>query len=331
MKIKAVIAGVAVALTALVLFTIDATLAAVDNDGSPWIGIFTQQIEPDLKEAFDLGRADGVVIVDVLKDSPADKAGLHRKDIVISIDGRKIDSPGALSEYVAETKPGDTTTITIYRDGKEDPVRVVIGNRPGKKFDIARSDYGNDFRKYFQMQTTPSGYIGTRIIDLNKQLAEYFAVPDGEGVLVTEVEKDSPAEKAGLKAGDVIVAVDGKTVEESQDLVDLIGDKEKGDKVTVAYYRRGVKAELPVEVEARDDTFGDFFIPDLNHGLPGTSFFWSPGHRSDDQGGLLGDEYRKAIDEYRLQRESNQDEMKKLQEEMQKLRRELDDVKSKVD
>ena len=99
----------------------------------------------------------------------------------------------------------------------------------------------------------------------------------------------------------------------------------------MSFARCGTKAEMPVEVEARDDSFGNFFIPDLDHGLPGTSFFWSPGHRSDDQGGLLGDEYRQAIDEYRLQRESNKDEMKKLQEELQKLRQEMDDVKSKVD
>jgi S1-C subfamily serine protease len=331
MKTKAVIAGVAVALTALVLFAVDSAVAAVQKDGSPWIGIFTQQIEPDLKEAFDLGRADGVVIVDVMKDSPAEKAGLHRKDIVISIDGRKVDTPGALSEYVTEAKPGDTTTIIVYRDGKEDPVRVVIGNRPGKKLEIGRSDYGDDLRKYFQVQTAPSGYIGTQIIDLNEQLAEYFAVPAGEGVLVTEVEKDSPAAKAGLKAGDVIVAVDGKTVEESQDLADIIGEKKEGDKVTVAYYRRGTKAELPVEVDARDDAFGSTIMPYFNFDMPGTSHFWIPGHRSDDQGRSLSDEYRKAIDEYRLQRETNKDEMKKLQEEMQKLRQELDDVKSKVD
>lgn len=331
MKSKGLIAVVTTALAALALFAVDSTVAAVDGDGTPWIGIYTQRIEPNLQEAFDLGRADGVVIVDVMKDSPADKAGLHRKDIVISVDGRKIETPEELSTYVAEDKPGDTTTIIVYRDGKEDPVRVVIGNRPGKKFDAARSGYGDNLRKYFQMQTSPSGYIGTQIIDLNDQLAEYFAVPDGGGTLVTEVEKDSPAEKAGLKAGDVIVAVDGKTVAESQDLVDIIGDKEKGDKVTVAYYRRGTKAELPVEIDTRDDAFGSTAMPYFNFNMPGTSHLWIPGNRSDDQSGSSSDEYRRAIEEYRRQQESNQGEMKKLQEELQKLRREMDDVKSKVD
>ncbi len=329
MKLKVLLTSVILALTALAVFAIGSAGAATEKDGTPWIGIFTQKIDPNLKEAFDLDRADGVVVVDVMKDSPAEKAGLHRKDIVISINGKKVDSPDVLSEYVQETHPGDTTVVVVLHNGKEDTYSVVVGNRPGRKFDVARNDYGDNLRKYFQFGSTPSSYIGTQIIDLNKQLADYFQVPDGEGVLVTEVEKDSPAEKAGLKAGDVIVAVDGKTVAETQDLVDLIGDKEKGDKVTVAYYRRGTKAELPVEVEQRDDSYGNMMMPNMNLGLPVIPGFRVPGHGSDDQG-ALSDEYRKAIDQFRQEQNYNKDEMQKLQEELKQLRQEMDDVKTKV-
>lgn len=331
MKSKVLLTSVMLALTALAVFAIGSAGAATEKEGTPWIGIFTQKVDPSLKEAFDLDRADGVVIVDVMKDSPAEKAGLHRKDIVISIDGKQVDSPDVLSKYVQETHSGDTTIIVVLHNGKEDKYPVVIGSRPGKKFDVARKDYGDNLRKYFQFSSTPSTYIGTQIIDLNKQLADYFGIPDGEGVLVTEIEKDSPAEKAGLKAGDVIIAVDGKTVAESQDLVDLIGDKEEGDKVTIAYYRRGTKAELPVEVEERDDTYGNFMVPDLHLGLPVMPGFRTPGHGSDDQRGPLSNEYRKAIEEFRQERDINKDEMKKLQEELKKLRLEMDDVKSKVE
>jgi S1-C subfamily serine protease len=315
----------------LAVFAVGSASAATEKDGTPWIGVFTQKIDPDLKEAFDLDRAEGVVVVDVMKDSPASAAGLHRKDIIISIDGKKVDTPDVLSEYVQQTHPGDTTTVVVLHDGKENTYKVVIGNRPGRKWDAARQDYGDNLRKYFQFGSMSGSYIGTQIIDLNSQLGAYFGVPNGEGVLVTEIEKDSPAEKAGLKAGDVIVAVDGKTVAESQDLVDLIGDKEKGDKVTISYYRRGAKAELPVEVEERDNTYGG--MPGMSMGLPvmpNLPNLWSPGNRSDDQGGSLSDEYRKEIEEFRQENNQYKDQMQKLQEELKQLRQEMDDVKTKV-
>jgi len=331
MKVRVFPLGVMLALTALAVFAIGSAGAATEKDGTPWIGIFTQKIDPNLKEAFDLDRAEGVVVVDVMKDSPAEKAGLQRKDIVISINGKKVDSPEVLSEYVQETHPGDTATIVVLLNGKEDTYPVVVGNRPGRRSDVARQNYGDNLRKYFQFGSTPNSYIGTQIIDLNKQLADYFQVPDGEGVLVTEVEKDSPAEKAGLKAGDVIVAVDGQTVAETQDLVDQIGDKEKGDKVTIAYYRRGAKAELPVEVEERENTYGG--MPSMNWNaptMPGMPGLLAPGHGSDDQGGTMSDEYRKEIEEFRQQQNQNRDEMQQLQEELKQLRQEMDDVKTKV-
>ncbi|MDD4050506.1 MAG: PDZ domain-containing protein [candidate division Zixibacteria bacterium] len=330
MKARIFPLSVMLALTALAVFAIGSAGAATEKDGTPWIGVFTQKIDPNLKEAFDLDRADGVVVVDIMKDSPAEKAGLHRKDIVISVNGKKVDSPDVLSEYVQETHPGDTTIIVVLHNGKEDKYPVIIGNRPGRKFDAARNNYGDNLRKYFQFGSTPSSYIGTQIIDLNAQLADYFGVPNGEGVLVTEVEKDSPAEKAGLKAGDVIVAVDGKAVAETQDLVDLIGDKEKGDKVTVAYYRRGARAELPVKVDERDESYGNMMMPNLNLGLPVMPGFRTWGHGSDDQGGALSDEYRKAIGQFRQERKSDKDEMEKLQQELKQLRQEMDDVKTKV-
>ena len=105
-------------------------------------------------------------------------------------------------------------------------------------------------------------WLGVHLLDLNEQLGDYFGVEDGDGVLVTEVEEDSPAERAGLKAGDVITGLDDRTVADSDDLVKAIRRHEEGDTVTVHFLRRGKKKHARVELGERPEPPALAFGPD---------------------------------------------------------------------
>ena len=105
-------------------------------------------------------------------------------------------------------------------------------------------------------------WLGVHLLDLNEQLGDYFGVEDGDGVLVTEVEEDSPAERAGLKAGDVITGLDDQTVTDSDDLVKAIRRHEEGDTVTVHFLRRGKKKHVRVKLGERPEPPAPAFGPD---------------------------------------------------------------------
>jgi serine protease Do len=224
-----------------------------------WLGIYLQDISPDIREAMDLKSGEGVLVKDVVQDSPADQGGIKQKDVIVEFKGKKVEDAPYLTEMVRETSPGEKVKLTIVRDGKEKTLTVTIGKPPEKE-----SSYEYKFEPP-QVRTKmvepdvsifrffSGGRIGVKVQDLTEQLGDYFAVEDGEGALITEVEKDMPAFKAGLKAGDVIVEVDGKKIEDTEDLMDAISKKEEGDKVEIKVIRDRQPRSFAVEVAKREE------------------------------------------------------------------------------
>jgi hypothetical protein len=156
-------------------------------------------------------------------------------------------------------------------------------------------------------------YIGVSITGLSKQLGEYFGVDDGAGVLITEVEEESPAEEAGLKAGDVIIAVDGEETENSSDLQEIIREREEGEKVTVSVVRDKNKKEFAVEIGERDDVGFPYSlrIPDL----PRMNFH-IPRMKGLHRGTGSDDVFLFDSDDF-------EDDMNELREELEQLKKEL--------
>ncbi|TET20386.1 MAG: PDZ domain-containing protein, partial [Candidatus Aminicenantes bacterium] len=131
-------------------------------------------------------------------------------------------------------------------------------------------------------------YIGVYIQDLNEELSEHFGVKKGTGLLVSKINEDSPAEKAGLKVGDVIVKADGKRVETTNELVDLIQDKERGEKIKIVFLRDRKERSAEIEIE-EEERRGSFFFPGDRE-----VFFGS----LDDYQEKFQNQYRKWQDEY---------------------------------
>lgn len=286
----------------------------------PWIGVYTQKIDKDLAEAFNLDQDKGIVVVDVVGDSPADDAGLKRKDVIIEFNGEKVDGSKSFTDYVRNSKIGDKVDVVVLRKGEKKTLTVEIGKKPESKWrDRDRSLYSTDlFLKNLALSIDHRGYLGVGIQDLNDQLGDYFGVKDGDGVLITEVMEDSPAEKAGLKAGDVIVGADDEDITDSEDIFDVLSDKEDGDTVSITYLRRGDKHTVPVEVTEKSYSLHNISLPNFNLQIPKAPVIKGLGSA------YLGKDYQLEMDDFH-------EEMQQLKEELQELRQDLTELEKKLD
>lgn len=242
------------------------TVAAAERG---YLGVTIQELTPSLREALKLGDRTGLVITGVEDDSPADRAGLREEDVILSYDGKPVEKLDDLIQLVRGTKPGTEVRLRIFRDGEEKEVHVTIGRLPGRRrerFSIPGEE------GMFVFRWPPR--LGIQIHDLNKDLASYFNLDSDEGVLVLEVIKDSPADKAGIRAGDVIVAVNDEAIRDSDDLYEALEEVEKGDEITVEFVRHGKREKVTVTVGGEDRIGRRFriFIPPR-----GWERYWRPG------------------------------------------------------
>lgn len=224
--------------------TTDRSFSFLIGDGA-FLGVGTEDITKENMGRYGLREVRGAGVTQVMKDSPAEKAGLKKDDVILRFDGESVTSARKLSRLVGESSADQTVRITISRAGVEQEVSATLSKHNMSNLLGAgiRDEVLRDLQKEMpQMKDFPSTNsdgnlvfsfggnrrIGVSTETLSKQLADYFGAKDG-GVLITSVTENSPAAKAGLKAGDVITAVDGEKVDSSGDVSRLINKKQDGD------------------------------------------------------------------------------------------------------
>jgi serine protease Do len=200
-----------------------------------------QPLDEGLREAFDF-RKPGVLVGAVSPGSPAERAGVKRGDILVSVDGKKVATPEELTELVRRHKPGDSVAIGRVRDGKEQRVNVLLESAPVPSARTPRPPVGPG--RYLE-----GAYLGARIAPLSPDLAAYFALEADRGVLVTEVTPDSPAMRAGMKPGDVIVELNGDRMANPPALLAWLDERKPGDQVTVKVIRHGKPLSLTATLD----------------------------------------------------------------------------------
>jgi len=208
--------------------------------GGTFLGVGTEDISKENMGRYGMQEVRGVGVTQVVKDSPAEKAGLKKDDVILRFEGESVTSARKLSRLVSESSPDQTVRITISRGGAEQEVSATLSKQSMKNLMGAaiRDDVLKGLEKDWPQINMGDGNfafsfganrrIGVSTQTLTKQLADYFGAKDG-GLLITSVSENSPAAKAGLRAGDVITAVDGEKVNSSGDIVRALNKKEDGE------------------------------------------------------------------------------------------------------
>jgi serine protease Do len=241
----------------------------LDGRGSA-IGVRIRDLEPDEATKAKLPQAGGALIEDVDEGSPAAKAGLKTGDIVVEFDGERVRSARHFSRLVQETPDGRAVKATVVRDGSRQTVDVqpstdarhthrdMIIDMPDIEREVERGLRALPRNFSFDFDWDAGGVagfgrgrLGARLQPLTDQLAEYFGAKSG--VLVSSVDDDSAAAKAGLKAGDVITSVNGRTVDDTRDVTEELREAEEGKEVEIGVLRdrKSLMLKAPIPERAR--------------------------------------------------------------------------------
>jgi serine protease Do len=210
------------------------------------------------------GKDGGVLIEEVRPDSPAEKAGLKRSDVVVEFDGERVRSVRQFGRLIQETPPGRMVKATVVRDGQRKELQItpqegrgVLGRglpdgdllrEPQRELERMRGQLPPGFNFRFDLPEILSGRrLGITVEELTDQLAKHFGAT--EGVLITSVTDGSAASRAGLEAGDVITSIDGRSVRSGDDLMRALRDA-KTDDVKIAIVRARKETIVTVKLDA---------------------------------------------------------------------------------
>jgi len=209
------------------------------EEGGSWLGVETREVTSDNAKELKLPSERGVVLGRIAPDSPASKSGLRENDVVAEINGQQVEGAMQFRRMVREIPAGRNAQLTVWRDGRTQKISVTLGKAEELRHNMNRVTPGMPGAFAFRMPELPempdlpqvaeipempsvdwdgpvvfSGppRLGIDAEDLAGQLGSFFGAPDGEGILVRSVNSGSPAEKAGLKAGDVITSLNGERI-----------------------------------------------------------------------------------------------------------------------
>ena len=171
-----------------------------------WLGITVQDLTDDLAKYFGLPDKNGVLVAKVLENSPAQKAGIKESDVIKQFDNKTINNVRELLSIVGKTEVGRKVKVVVIREKKELTLETQIGERP------------QDLEETAQALSEVSGrWRGLGVEDLSSQNAKRFRIEESKGVLVIEVEPNSPADEAGIIPGDVILEINKQNVKNTAD------------------------------------------------------------------------------------------------------------------
>ncbi|HYV85256.1 MAG TPA: PDZ domain-containing protein [Patescibacteria group bacterium] len=267
------------------------------RSGGSWLGVQIADVDASRAKELGLKEEMGAEVQSVSPGSPAEEAGLKEGDVITEYQGTRIEGVTQLTRLVRETPAGRNAAVKFVRDGAPRTVQVKVGERD--------HEHDADMEKHIEVMGGPHGFakmwhqsedgdtpnvdveslddlpnlinvpgmmggrprLGVNVDNVGQQLAEYFGIKQGHGVLVTSVTKDSPGATAGLKAGDVIVKVDDESIGDVSDLHMALRDRRDKDvRLTIVRDRREQTVTVPPAPHRSSD----------KSSRKGSGFSWAP-------------------------------------------------------
>jgi len=193
-----------------------------------YVGIDPQDITPDMIDYFELEDSEGVIVTQVAEDTPAEKAGVRQGDVIVEFDGEKVRGEDQFRMMAAGRKPGSKVEVVVIRDGERRKLELTMGERPELREETEEG-----------VEDISPLFLGTGLQTLGDEQRERLEIPSQvSGVIVTDVQRGTPAADAGLRSGDVIVEVNRAKVEDLSDFREIM-DGYGDDKVMLVIYRGG--------------------------------------------------------------------------------------------
>ena len=236
------------------------------DDGSSWLGVETHEVTADKAKELKLSAERGVVLGKIVPDSPAAKAGLKENDVVMEINGQRVEGAAQFRRMIHEIPAGRTIQLTVWRDGRTQTVSATLAKSEERRHAMTRvapMPGTFAFRMPEMPEIPPMEWSGNMVFggqprlgidaeEINGHLGAFFGAPDGEVVLVREVNPGSPAEKGGVKAGDVITSINGERIRTVGELREKLSAKrdDKGRTVKLGVLRNKSAVSLNVELPA---------------------------------------------------------------------------------
>jgi serine protease Do len=228
--------------------------------GSSYLGVDIADVSPERLGELKLKEEHGAEITMVDQDAPAGKAGLHEHDVIVSLNGTAVESAAQLRRMIKETPPGRVVNLGISRDGQPLTIKVQLADRHKSMA------WAPKMPEMPQMPTMPdfdlpvsvvvvhqSARSGLMVENITPQLGDFFGVKDGKGVLVRSVEKGSRGEKAGFRAGDVVVKVNNQPVHDTSDFTHALRSS-SGGTAAVTVMREKREQNLTLTLPAKKDS-----------------------------------------------------------------------------
>jgi len=234
------------------------------DEGSSWLGVETHEVTAGKAKELKLSAERGVVLGKVVPDSPAAKAGLKENDVVTEINGQRVEGAAQFRRMIHEIPAGRSIQLTVWRDGRAQTLGATLG-KSEERHHAMHMVAPTPGAFAFHMPEMPDMHgmewngnmlfgggqprLGIDAEEINGQLGAFFGAPDGEGILVRDVNSGSPAEKAGVKAGDVITSLNGERIRTVGELREKLSAKREDKNRTVKLGVLRNKSEISLTVE----------------------------------------------------------------------------------
>jgi serine protease Do len=216
-----------------------------------YLGVGVQELSPERIKSLNLKENIGIEVTAVIPGAPAAAVGIRLGDIILELNGQKVEGTDQFKASIGTKSPGAKITLTIWRDGVKQNIAATLGHpaMPQLPFAAMGPMSSEDLQALFAGDAWKVGFEGE---PLTPQLATFFGASPGEGVLVRTVVEKSPADKAGLKAGDVVIKVNGIPVSRPGEIAGIVRLIKK---VTFTVIRNKKEITLNVEIARNNNPF----------------------------------------------------------------------------
>ncbi|MDF1590272.1 MAG: DegQ family serine endoprotease [Desulfobacterales bacterium] len=183
-----------------------------------WLGVAIQPLSSELSAYYGIKDGKGVLVTEVFTGDPAEQAGIRPQDVILEINGKKIEDSRDLTRTIANKAVGETVAIKLMREGKEQQVKVKLSKREDSK--IAG-----------RMQQNPSGdELGVQVAEITTEMMQQYNLPKGEGVIVVEIDSQGKGAEAGVQVGDIVAEINYKKINTVKNYNEALRKIKKGEK-----------------------------------------------------------------------------------------------------